>query len=643
MCGVAGLYCLDAECSARSHEVIVAKMRDLLTHRGPDDSGLVSLGRVCLGTRRLSIIDLSPAGHMPMSDESGRWWISYNGEVYNFRELREELESRGHRFRSRTDSEVVLHSFMEWGEGCIERFIGMFAFAIYDRTNERLVLARDRYGIKPMYYMRIDGHILFGSEIKALASVADPALEKQRLLEWFLYRNIDSFAPDTLFDGVFCVLAGHVVSFTPESTAVRTVYQTTAHVSPAEHERFGSMKRAEVVDQIDAMLCDATRLRLVSDVPVGTLLSGGLDSSLVTAIAARETRELTAFHVSVAGYPDLDERRFAEALTGELGLELVSHTLTGEDFRRELPQAVYLSDFPLSHPNSVAYLLISRVVRAHGVIVVLSGEGADELFGGYSFRYRRARRMHRLAPLFEKIPERPWQVLTLLTYARAGLPVTAFSFRDLLPPTIALVDRFERFAWLEECKSVYSFVSSPADRAALGAALADLNEFLSPLLRRLDRMTMGASVECRVPYLDHRLVHTVINLPLAYRVGTLADKWVLREVAKRYIPQRSAKRKKRGFPLPLKDYLAPIADPKFFADGFCQQHLGLNRRGMNAFLADWDEWVLGFFGLLTMEIWGRLFFRGESLDEVRERLLRLEPVRNGGASVTSQLSRSATA
>jgi asparagine synthase (glutamine-hydrolysing) len=405
----------------------------------------------------------------------------------------------------------------------------------------------------------------------------------------------------------------------------RRVYGVGEQVSETEYRRFEAAGAGDVVDEVETALREAVRLRLIADVPVGVLLSGGLDSSLVTAIAARETDKLTAFNVSVAGYPALDERRFAAELAGLLNIRMVSFDLTPEIFRRALARTVWLSDLPLSHPNSVAYHLISEVARKEGVIVLLSGEGADELFGGYRFNYRRKWYLARLKPLLQRIPDRFWSLSALFTFARMGMPVTAAGFRDTLPSTVDLIDRYQRAGWLATCEETYRFVSRNADRAVLGALLADLNDFLSPLLRRLDRTSMGASVECRVPFLDHRLVHKAINLPTDYRIGKRANKWVLKQVAERYMPRHLVHRRKQGFPIPLADYIAPYATRSYFAGGFCEETLGLSAKGFERLLANWRSTPSGFFGMVTFEIWGRLFVQGQSVDRVEEWLAGFEP------------------
>jgi asparagine synthase (glutamine-hydrolysing) len=554
-----------------------------------------------------------------MADEGGRWSIVYNGEVYNFQSLRQELVALGHRFRSRTDTEVVLHAFIEWGLECMHRFIGMFAFAVHDRDTGAVTLVRDRFGIKPLYYTRTDRSILFASEIKALlAALERPRIDKWSLLEWFLYRNVDVLKPDTLIEGVRGVLPGQALTIRNGEITSHQWYTPLDHVDHEQYARFTAAGPEAIVDDIDRTLEDATRLRLVSDVPVGTLLSGGLDSSLVTAMAARHSRDLTAFHVSVAGFPKFDERPFAEKLVRQLEIPLVPFELTGENFRRALPRVTELSDQPLTYRNSVAFYLISKVAREHGVIVLLSGEGSDELFGGYRWAYRRSLWLHRLQPLLRRLPERFYDIAQFLGHAHAGIPVIGDRFREHLPPAVAVLDRYARQTWRERCEAAYAFVDNPAQRAVLGRLLSDLSGTLTPLLRRLDRTSMGASVEARVPLLDHRLVHKAINLPLHYRVGARTDKWVLKRVANRYIPADLIWRRKKGFHLPLADYVRPLASIDFFAGGFCEQELGLDRRGLERLLGDWERWVSFFFGLLTLEIWGRIHFQQQPVELIDE-------------------------
>lgn len=625
MCGLAGLVMTGPQRAGAEQETLVRRMCDIQAYRGPDDSGTVVLDRVVLGSRRLAIIDLSPAGHMPMSDASRRWWIAYNGEVFNFAEIRTELEGLGHEFHSRTDTEVILHAFMQWGEACMHRFIGMFAFAIADTASGSVTLVRDRYGIKPLYYARQGDRILFASEMKALLQVmGQQQVDRHSLVEWMLYRNVDSLTPETLVQGVSSVLPGHLVRIVDGSIETRQWYSALDFISEQEFRRFSSVRPQEVGAEVEQTLTDAVRLRLISDVPVGTLLSGGLDSSLVTAIAARHTQHLSAFHVSIEGFPKLDERRYAEHLSERLKIPFIPLSLTGAMFRRALPTAIYLSDLPLTHPNTIAYHLISRTARDHGVIVLLSGEGADELFGGYLWNYRRKRNLLRLRKWLDRVPDRLMDFAALLVYADAGLPVTGHRFREALPPTVDFIDRFARQDWQDRCAEAYRFLPSDIDRGVLGNMLADLSDFLTPLLRRLDRASMGASVETRVPFLDHRLVHRAINMPLDYKVGKYADKWVLKQVARRYMPDFLVDRKKAGFPLPLDAYIAPLAQAAFFRDGFCQNTLGISSRAIDRITANWRPRVFGFFGMLTLEIWGRIHMLGEPVAAIDERIAALE-------------------
>ncbi len=623
MCGLAGLIRLDGVPAGPEDERLVRSMCDLFAYRGPDDSGAQAIGSACLGSRRLSIIDLSPAGHMPMSDPTGRWWIAYNGEAYNFAEVREELTRLGVEFRSHTDTEVLLQAWIRFGSQGLERFVGMFAFAIYDRQTGELVLGRDRFGVKPLYWTREAGRIAFASEIKSLMLARrSNALDRQTLGQWWLYRNVDALSETTLVEGINQLPPGHLARIRDGSVRVESWYSTLSHVTQSEHDRLQAFSEEEVCARIESQLDDAVRLRLVSDVPVGTLLSGGLDSSLVTALAARHSDQLAGFHISIAGQPRYDERRYAETLAQKLRIPFHVLDMNAENFRASLAHVTWLEDMPLTFANSVGYYLISQVARRQGTIVVLTGEGADELFGGYEWNYRRRRMLRRLMPLMKLLPERVRKNLELLVYRHVGLPASAHRFRDLMPTAVMVLDRFARADYQERCRAAYGFLGDDLAQEISGSMLADLSDFLAPLLRRLDRTSMGASIEARVPFLDHRLAHTAVNLPLKWRSGRYTDKWIVKQVARKYLPRELIWRKKMGFPLPLGEYIAPFMSPAFFRSGFCEQVLGLSRRGIERMIEREGRSAHGMFSLVGLEIWGRQFMMGQGSAEVAEHLAR---------------------
>ena len=579
---------------------------------------------------------------MPMSDENGDWWIVYNGEVYNFKELREELIRCGHTFRSRTDTEVVLHAFKEWGEKCLDRFVGMFAFAVYNQQTDTLTLARDRFGKKPLYYTERNGHVLFASELKTLISGCDYAkLNKQRLIEWSLYRNVDFGSPETLIENMFSLLPGHVVKIERgRLEPPRCYYAPELQVDSARYDHLSRQSPESISQAVESLIESSVRERMVSDVPLGTFCSGGIDSSLVTAVAARHQKDIAAFHVSVAGYEAMDESRYAKQVAQALGIDLFTYSLKGEAFRHNLPRAIYHSDVPLAHANSVAFLLLSEFARKQGVKILLSGEAADELFGGYMQRYRRSRQILLLKRWAAYVPAKIRKAFALAATACNGVPLTAISeYQGLLAHATNFLDNFARQSLLLRCADAYQFVSKHSERVVLAAMLGDLTNFLAPLLRRLYRMSMAASIECRVPFLDHRLVHTVINLPLSYRLRGFTDKWLLKEIASRHLPRNIVYRKKMGFPLPLKDYLAPLAREELFHDGFCVEFLGIHRRGLFEAISNWTENVDGFFNLLAIEIWGRLFFFRQSVEEVTSTILRVSASTRLSCIGTTALSR----
>ena len=624
MCGIAGLVRFRDECSERESS-LVSRMVKVQHHRGPDDGGVEVVGKATLGSNRLSIIDLSAAGHMPMHDpESGRW-IAFNGELYNFASLRSELSSLGHHFHSKTDTEVVLHAFREWGESALDRFVGMFAFAIYDPAADRLTLVRDRFGKKPVYYTQQSDQLIFASELKSLVSVC-PGLDVnlQRLNEWSLYRNIDFGPQETMFQGVLSLPPGHFVTVDAGMVGEpKPFFQLHECVRKEEHDRLGRLSIPDLSRELETLMLEAVEDRLVSDVPVGTLCSGGIDSSLITSVAAKRRKDLLAFNVSVTGAGAFDESGYAKQVTDSLGIELLTLKADGQNFRENLVRAIYHSDYPLTHPNSVFFLLISEFAKSHGVKVLLSGEAADELFGGYAHRYRRYAQYRRIQQVVNRLPGKLRRIIAAAGYAVEDVPVMEFTgYEKLMAHSTSFVDRFSRAELRSACMETFSFIENEIDRGVLAGMLADLSNFLAPLLRRLDRMSMGASVECRVPFLDHRLVGTAVNLPLEYRLRGRSDKWMLKEIAGHHLPHEIVHRKKIGFPLPLRDYLQPFVSEEFFKDGFCTNQLGISAVGLKQLVDTWEGRVDGFFSMLALEIWGRLFFLEQSVEDVDLHLAR---------------------
>ncbi|MGH7816812.1 MAG: asparagine synthase (glutamine-hydrolyzing), partial [Candidatus Binatia bacterium] len=387
MCGITGILNLNAEPVS---SVVLRKMTDALAHRGPDGEGFYTEGNVGLGHRRLAIIDLSPAGHQPMLTCDGRFALTYNGEIYNFQELRAELEALNYQFRSRTDSEVLLNAYAQWGADCVKRFNGMFAFAIWDKTRRELFLARDRYGIKPLYYARFGEAFLFGSEQKALLvhPAARREMDLEGLLEYFTFQNI--FTDKTLLKNIRLFPAGCHATLAPTDKDLRmTRYWDFHYIEP---ERVAS--EAEYAEELDRLFTQAVNRQLVSDVERGAYLSGGMDSGSITAIAARHYPYLKSFTCgfdlrSASGLElGYDERARAEHMSYLFKTEHYEMVLKAGDMERILPRLAWHLEEPRvgqSYPNFYAAQLAGKFVK-----VVLSGAGGDELFGGYPWRYYRA-------------------------------------------------------------------------------------------------------------------------------------------------------------------------------------------------------------------------------------------------------------
>lgn len=535
-------------------------MRDSLTHRGPDDAGSYLAPGVALGSRRLSIIDLSKHGHMPMGTPDNRYWITYNGEVYNFRELRRFLEGKGYEFQSNTDTEVVLALYTCQGPSMLDSLNGMFAFAIWDNVDRTLFLARDRLGVKPLYYSLQKERLYFASEEKALfAAGVSCEFDPNTLDELIYFRYVAG--EHTPFVGLRRLRPGHYLLWHDGQARVHRWWNLAER---ARTQREALPRKTE--EWFQETFDNAVELRRISDVPLGVLLSGGLDSSSVAASLARQSDgSMDSFTVGFAE-PDYDERPLARQVANRFGLKYHELRVRAQDLSALLRQASWLNDEPLVHRNEPHLLAISQYARSR-VTVLLSGEGGDELLGGY-VRYRPLRHPHLLdaaRPFFPRISSalgltgRPRKLAQFMSLG-SNDHFVLFNACELLTDAVGRYrkDGSPRFTFREEVLSEARDLY-PGDYLRQ-AMYSDQHTFLCSILDRNDRMTMGASIECRVPFLDYRLVEMLAALPSAKLFDGGGGKPLLRKYASSGLPAHVLKHRKWGFGVPWANYLRNVPE-----------------------------------------------------------------------------------
>lgn len=560
MCGISGLINLNREPVS---PVILKKMTDVIAHRGPDGEGHWIEGHVGLGHRRLAIIDLSPAGHQPMISSDHRFVLSYNGEIYNYRELRTELEAAGYWFRSKTDTEVVLNALAHWGPSALVKFNGMFGLALWDRKDHQLLLARDRYGIKPLYFARQQQFFAFGSEQKAILEVPGfkRKLNKPALLEYFTFQNI--FTNQTLLEDIEILPAGHYGIL--DIHAKQATFKKTQYWDYRFREPDHPVDRREYVEELDRLFKQAVNRQLVSDVELGAYLSGGMDSGSITAIAAKSFPYLKTFtcgfDLSSASGIELafDERQKAEAMSAKFKTEHYEMVLKAGDMERCLPRLAWHLEEPRvgqSYPNYYAAKLTSKFVK-----VVLAGSGGDELFGGYPWRYYRAANSQN----FEEFVDEYylyWQRL-----------VSNSDLQKMFAPIIKDVEH----VWTRDIfRDVFATHENSLDRPEdyINHSLYfEAKTFLHGLFVVEDKLSMAHGLENRVPFMDNDLVEFAMRCPVRFKLNNLNNvirinenqpapkkdyffektkdgKQILREMMNRHIPECVTNSVKQGFSSP---------------------------------------------------------------------------------------------
>ena len=548
MCGICGFTGQIID-----RDETIKNMTEVITHRGPDDNGFYLDGGISMGFRRLSIIDLG-TGHQPIYNEDQTLVLTFNGEIYNYRELREELLAQGHVFSTETDSEVLLHGFEQWGEKLLDRLRGMFGFAIYNKKDKSLFIARDFFGIKPMHYTQVGDSFVYASEIKSILQF--PGFEKK-----FNYRALDNYLsfqyvvpPETFFEGVYCLLPGHYLWYKDGKVTTTRYFEPQFH--PDE-----SMTEEEAVDKIEQVFENSVNAHKISDVEVGCFLSSGVDSSYVSTYFADQKTFTVGFDFGER----YNEISWAKRLSEKIGVDHRTKLITSEEFWGSIEKVQYHMDQPLADPSCIALYFVSKLA-SESVKVVLSGEGADELFGGYTvyneprvFKWYQRLLPYRLRMALYRFAKKLPDIKGRGFIMRGARPIeekfigNAFMYdennkkRILKDPSIVTKPQ-------DLCKKYYDRVKDYDEVTKM--QYLDINLWMvGDILLKADRMSMANSLELRVPFLDKEVFKVASSLPAKLRVNRKNTKYAMRQAAMRHLPPETAQKEKLGFPVPTRVWL----------------------------------------------------------------------------------------
>jgi len=630
MCGIAGFVTQSTSLNGRR---VVEHMTDTIRHRGPDDFGYFDDGCAFLGHRRLSIVDLA-GGHQPMCNENGSLWLVYNGEIFNHADLRPALEGAGHRYRNRSDTETIIHSFEQYGAECLQLYRGMFAFALWDQNKRRLFCARDRLGIKPLYYYWDEKLFAFASEIKALLAHPEisPKLNEAVLGEYLAFGYLSG--DQTMFQGIRKLMPGHWLELDcsgPSSRVTLRQYWDAPAQSSAEPEQDNSHWISETRRRLE----ETVRMRLMSDVPLGMFLSGGVDSSAIAALIRRSASgPVKTFSV---GYDEgqYSELSFASQVASSIGTEHHEVRVSMEDFFNALPRLIWHEDEPIAWPSSVSLYFVSKLASAQ-VKVVLTGEGSDELFGGYE-RYRWNMLNAPLARAYQAVPH--W----VRTQVRSQIQTNRLlngSVRRKLQHTFIGRDADVESLFLDNFYCAFSLADQqpmltrdghgniyenyrkywnahPNDSILARMLYADQKTYLVELLMKQDQMSMAASIESRVPFLDHTFVEFASRIPDKLKIHRGTQKYVLKKAVEGLLPGNILHRKKMGFPTPIRSWLRTARAEELFValqskEGFIASYFDM--KVVNDLIArntaGIEDCTDRIWRLFNLQIWGEVFLTG---------------------------------
>lgn len=576
MCGICGSFSLAPR--GRVTKTAIIKMREQLVHRGPDDAGvyLSPDHRLGLGFRRLAIVDLSPNGHQPMTNEDETIWIVFNGEIYNHQELRQHLIKSGHQFRSKSDTEVIIHAYEQWGTDCLQRFRGMFSFAIWDNNKKQLFFARDRLGIKPFYYTTHNQQFYFASEIKAILvnSQIPRAMDEEAFFHYLTF--FVAPAPKTLFQGIYKLPPGHFGVIA--DTGQLTITEYWDAIQPPDHRPSTTAWQKEILTK----LTESVKLRMMSDVPFGAYLSGGIDSSVITVLMNQHmARPIDTFSVGFRSDQEFNELEYARQICDQYGANYHQTLIDRSDLKTFFDQLIYHQDEPIADWVCFPLYYVSKLIRDNKVIVAQVGEGSDELFCGYE-GYMQFLQAEKLVNRFRALPKPGrWLLYQLakLFYTVKKIPLVPEVFRRIYQNeeffwggAIAF-NEFEkqrllspklrgRYRSHDVVKAIYAKFDAQQPKADFLARMTYLelkNRLAELLLMRVDKISMAVSIEARVPFLDHQFVERILQIPTAVKLSH-GPKSILKQSLKGVIPDNIINRPKKGFGAPISKW---FKDPSF--------------------------------------------------------------------------------
>ncbi len=627
MCGICGVLSLAASPPIDKYSIL--QMLEMLRHRGPDGFGVYCDSQVGLGNARLSIIDLS-TGDQPISNEDESLWIVFNGEIFNYIELRQTLEQCGHTFKTKSDTEVIVHLFEEYGLDGFSQLNGQFATAIWDNRHRKLVLVRDRVGVRPVFYTTQQGQLVFGSEIKAL--LAYPGIQARidldALQQVFTFWSVQS--PGTIFEGIAELPPGHYLVAQDGRITIKPYW------SLEFSEQTPPCPDQEYLDTLENLLSDAVRIRLRSDVPVGAYLSGGLDSSVVTALIRNETHSLLeTFSISFSD-PNFDESPYQRKVSSFLGTNHHVVYCTHEDIGRVFPEVIWHTEMPLLRTAPAPMFLLSRLVHEHNFKVVFTGEGADEFLAGYDiFKEMKLRRFWARDPESEIRPlllKRLYKDIPDLSHTRVDY-LKAFFKKDLAEtasPYYSHLIRWDNTARIKRFLCSMDREDAPVTRPLppnfaqwsylAQAQYLEVTTFLTPYLlsSQGDRMAMGNSVEGRYPFLDHRVIELCNRMPANLKLRGLTEKWALKQIGARLLPEAISNRPKRPYRAPIRqcfftqppEYVGELLSREAIdASGYfnAKSVTSLANKAANGNLGEVDSMAL--VGILSTQLVHQLFVK----------------------------------